>query len=545
MIEKAVPGNPISQSDGGGSPAPRLAPQHESLLGALLSSTPDLIYFKDSGGRFIQISRSLCGMLKVPEPQDAVGKTDFDFYSVRYAKRAQEAELRIMETGESLVGFEEKETRTDGTEVWVSTTKVPLRGENGAIVGIMGISRDITDRKKAEEAALQANESRLVFLASMSHEIRTPLNGIIGFSNLLVETPLNQEQKEFAECIQTSSESLLSIVNEVLDFSKIEAGRIELECVGFPLRETVRQCLKLVSLQAEKKGLDLNLSVDPLCPEIVRGDVTRVRQILLNLLTNAIKFTAKGSVTIEIFPGNAPAAETVKFRVRDTGIGIDPVGIKKIFDPFTQADASTTRRYGGTGLGLSISRKLVTLMGGEFHVESAPGKGSTFEFEVPLAAEPASSVSAECLPGTGSEGVENHTPDDTAQPANQFPLRILLADDSPPNLKLCTVVLERLGYRADVAGSGSEALRAVHARLYDVVLMDVRMPEADGIAATIAIRKEVPKAHQPWIIALTADSTNETRKRCMEAGMDDFLTKPMRTAALVAALRRVRPAAAL
>ncbi len=524
-------------------PETNLAPSEvatQGLLRALLSSTPDLIYFKDCHGRFIQISRSMCAMLKIAAPEDAIGKTDFDFYSARYAKQAFDAERRIMATGEALVGFEEKETRPDGTDVWVSTTKVPLRGADGAIIGIMGISRDVTDKKKAEEEAVRANESRLIFLANMSHEIRTPLNGVIGFSNLLLDTALDDEQKEFAEGVQSSSESLLSLVNEVLDFSKIEAGRIELESVEFTLRDTAAKCLKLVSIQARHKGLELRSSVDPACPEMVFGDVTRVRQILLNLLNNAIKFTERGSVVLEVLPGRGEVAGALRFEVRDTGIGIDAAGIEKIFEPFTQADASTTRRFGGTGLGLSISRALVNLMGGDFQVESVPGKGSTFAFEVPL---PAAAVFAGAPENTGGAGGDEIA-GDKLRPAAHVPLRILVADDNASNLKLCRFILKRFGYEADVANDGREALRAVQERLYDVVLMDVQMPAADGIAATRMIRSEVARSRQPWIIALTANATVETRARCMEAGMDDFLTKPLRTDALIAALRRARPAAA-
>ena len=515
------------------------------LLHALLSSTPDLIYFKDCRGRFIQISRSVCATLRIAEPEDAIGRTDFDFYSARYAKQAFEAEQRIMATGEALVGFEEMETWPDGTRTWLSTTKVPLRGAGGAVIGIMGISRDVTDKKKAEEEAVRANESRLIFLANMSHEIRTPLNGVIGFSNLLLDTALDDEQKEFAEGVQSSSESLLSLVNEVLDFSKIEAGRIELESVEFPLRETVAKCLKLVSLQARQRGLELRSSVDPGCPEMVVGDVARVCQILLNLLSNAIKFTERGSVTAEVRPGREAAAGAVRFEVRDTGIGIDGDGIKKIFEPFTQADSSTTRRFGGTGLGLSISRALVDLMGGNFHVESVPGKGSTFAFEVPLPAAAVFAGAPEIARAAASGVGGDESASDMTRLALQVPLRILVADDNASNLKLCRFILKRLGYEADEAGDGREALRAVQERLYDVILMDVRMPVADGIAATRMIRNEVARARQPWIIALTANATVDTRARCLEAGMDDFLTKPIRTDALIAALRRARPAAAL
>lgn len=676
------------------------------LMRTLADNLPHAIYFKDLQSRFIRINKSLAKSFGLSDPDQAIGKTDFDFFSNEHAAQSLRDEQDLLHDGAPIFSHEEKETWPDGRETWVSTTKMQFKDDAGNIAGTFGISRDITDimrtrfdLQKAKSAAEAASRAKSEFLANVSHEIRTPMNGIIGMTELALETELKPEQREYLMLVKSSAASLLDVINDILDFSKIEAGKLELSIDPMLLRDSLGETLRTLSHRADAKGLELAAHVASNVPDKLLGDKARLRQIVVNLVGNAVKFTEQGEIVVEVTLADGPPATAAShgteallsmdhsrvalsveppravdlhFAVRDTGIGIPANKLDAIFNEFEQADGSTTRKYGGTGLGLAISKRLVELMGGRIWVESEVGVGSAFHFIVRFgipdhsapedadhfpanveglralivddnatnrlilqelltnwrivptlvasAAEALEKLDLACDAGEPYSLVllDSHMPEmdgftlaekirerpellgstlmmltsggqlgdvarcrelgiaaylikpitqsdlfdkivqvlkggsepqgETRDPAeagrdtahHERPLRILLAEDNPVNQKLMLGLLAKGKHQVTIAFNGVAALKEFERATFDVILMDVQMPELGGFETTAEIRRrEQDTGRRVPIVALTAHAMKGDRERCLEAGMDDYVSKPIQADELFAALSRL------
>ncbi len=428
---------------------------------------------------------------------------------------------------------------SDGTVHFMRGIGRVLRDERGRAARMVGVNWDETEDKlvqqqlrAAKEAAEAADRAKSEFLAMMSHEIRTPMNAVVGFTSLLRRSALDGEQREFVEMIESSCETLLALINDILDFSRIESGRLEFEPAAVSPRALVREVVEQFRPRARERQLELAVVLDDDVPERIASDPVRVRQVLFNLVGNATKFTEDGSVTVHVGQDAEPGGIVVT--VLDTGIGIDPEQLARLFRPFTQGDSSTSRRFGGSGLGLAISKRLVEALGGRIEVESRIGEGSAFRVILPAV-----------MPGADPAMLDESTGEDaTSGPAGTSPVApgaVLVVEDHPVNRRLVGAMLERLGIEADFAENGRRALELLSLRGYDVIFMDIQMPELDGYETTRILRRHEADEHvarPAWIVALTANAMEGDAERCLGAGMNDYLAKPFKLDDLTRALQR-------
>ena len=493
--------------------------QHEAdtRLRDILNASRHPIAVRDLKSRYVVVNRAWNQRFGVD--YDPVGRTILEIPEIdpHTAQRLHTAQLEFLANGQESSTSCVQLRGPDGRDGFVEVSFSRLHDALGRTIGTVGQGHDITELVRAREAAEASADAKGSFLATMSHEIRTPLNGIIVSSTVLLDTPLTDEQRRLCDIVKTSGDTLLKLINDILDFSRMESGRLELEQVQLAPRQVVDEVFALLGHDAQTKGLSLEYAIPDSVPTLVMGDAVRLRQVLTNLVANALKFTPRGWVQVSVTQVSANNGDVMlRFEVRDSGIGIDPARHDRLFRMFSQAESSTARRYGGSGLGLAIAQRLVRLMGGEIGVNSQPGDGSTFWFTARFGATESIAATAQADPVT------------PAATAASPPLRILVAEDNRVNLEILVRVLRRLGCEPDTAENGCEALLAAMKNSYSLIFMDCQMPEMDGYEATREIRSQQRHDNRPFIVALTASALAGDREACLAAGMDHYLSKPFK-----------------
>jgi PAS domain S-box-containing protein len=516
----------------------------QNLLQSVIDAAPVRIFWKDRNSRYLGCNPLFAKDAGWFEPRDIIGKMDDDFGWAPQAELYRADDRGVMESGSGKLNYEEPQTTPDGKTIYLWTSKAPLRDSRGETIGVLGIYDDVTERKNAaeelelyrhrlerlveerteelllaKEAAESANRAKTVFLANMSHELRTPMNGVLGMIGLAKRQMMDPKGLQRLGQAEAAAKRLLGVLNDILDLSRIEAERLTMESVPLDLHEVLNNLELLLADRAREKGLHLEYHLPPeLAHERFLGDPLRLGQILTNLVGNAIKFSDRGTIDVEVQAvDDTPEAMLLRFEVRDQGIGIDIDNRARLFNAFEQADGSLTRRYGGTGLGLAISKRLAEMMGGEIGVESMSGEGSTFWFSTRFAKNRhAAETAAHSLPRESAE---------TTLRRDFSDVQVLLAEDEPVNQEVTLELLEDAGIHADIARDGAEAVTLARQRPYALILMDMQMPNMNGIDATRAIRRDSLNPDTP-ILALTANAFDQDRKICLETGMNDHIAKP-------------------
>ncbi|MBC7464668.1 MAG: response regulator [Bdellovibrio sp.] len=507
----------------------------------LVSDMKDVVFQTDAAGLWTFLNPAWTEVTGF-SLEESIGKLSSHFIHPEDRDRIIELLLPIYYQKQDCFKAVTRYLAKDGSELWIEIYARLKVDEKGEVIGTTGTLSDITDRKKSEdeilvskELAIESLHAKTAFLANMSHEIRTPMNGIIGMSSLLRDTKLDEKQSDYVDTIRISSEALLDLINDILDFSKVEAGKMELEKVPFQISKLLKETTEMLKYAAEKNDTSLHLTVDSDMPEMAVGDPVRLRQVVTNLVSNAIKFTQHGRVEVKALLLKADESNfQVEFSVSDTGIGIAKENFEKIFNAFSQADNSTTRKFGGTGLGLSICARLVRLMNGEINLKSELNKGSTFTFTVIFQ----SFVDEEVIDQQATELKSSVT----VLPATRFG-RILIAEDNLINQKVFIGLLSGTPHQLDIVDNGQKVIEAISKSDYDLIIMDCQMPVMDGYRAAQAVRKlEKSIGRHTPIVAVTANALDDDRQRCVDAGMDDYLAKPISGTNLIAVIDKWLPA---